>query len=247
MKAKDILIVPLDVPDIEAPVVINQLKGVVSRFKINVRLFTALGTTIVKMVLDSGAKVFLDLKFHDIPETVGGAALAAAQLGVDMFNIHCSGGKPMMSATVLATHRLIAEGQANSRPKVFGVTLLTSLDTETLMGVGLQPLFNLEDTVVTMALAAKDCGLDGVVASPQETARIRGVCGPKFQIINPGIRMPGVKKDDQIRIGTVEKAVEGGASFLVVGRPILEAKNRLDATLMFLDEIERVLFLQAEC
>jgi len=173
--------------------------------------------------------VFLDLKFHDIPNTVAGAVGAACQLGVWMLNVHASGGRPMMEAARRAADE--AAGATGHRPIVIAVTVLTSLGPSDLeaIGIGSSP----QDQVVRLARLAQACGMDGVVASPQETAAIRAACGPEFVIVTPGIRGGAAQTgpDDQQRTLTPAGAIEAGSSYLVVGRPITGAKDRREAAL----------------
>ncbi len=210
------ILVALDVPTAAAALSLAEtLRGAVGGFKIGKQLFTAVGPEIVRTMVDRGDKVFLDLKFHDIPNTVGGAIASAASLGVWMVNVHASGGRPMMEAA-----RKAAEAATGHRPIVIAVTVLTSLDAATLASVGVSasPLQH----AVRLAELAQASGLDGVVASPQETPAIREACGPDFVIVTPGIRggAAASAKDDQQRTMSPVEAVAAGSSYLVIGRPI---------------------------
>jgi orotidine-5'-phosphate decarboxylase len=237
MKGKDRLLVALDVPPLLAESFVVKLKDKVGGFKVNIVLFTILGPAFVRQILDAGLELFLDLKFHDIPNTVEGAARSAAEIGVRMFNIHCSGGEDMMMAAVEG----VRIGAPCDRPKplVIGVTMLTSLDEDSLLKVGLRPVENLKQTVMDMAKLAQKCGLDGVVASPKETATLRLLFGSDFVIINPGIRMAGGDANDQKRLDTPFNAIRAGADYLVVGRPITEASDPAAAAEQFVAEIKR--------
>jgi orotidine-5'-phosphate decarboxylase len=212
------------------------LHGLVEGVKVGSRLFTLEGPALVRRLTDQGMRVFLDLKFHDIPNTVAQAVEAAVITGAWMINVHASGGVPMMRAAAKAA----AEGAARSnrpKPLVIAVTVLTSMDDSTLRAGGVdRPLF---DHVIALARMAQEAGLDGVVASPQETAAIRAACGPEFAIVTPGIRgaSAGGEKNDQARTMGPAEAVKAGASYLVVGRPIIAAPDPRTAALKIVEEI----------
>ncbi len=192
-------------------------------FKIGSQLFTAAGPDLVKGIARRAARVFLDLKFHDIPQTVRAAAREAARLGVSMFTVHALGGAEMMRA---AQEGAAASGMEAGRPRplVVAVTVLTSHTEESLRGaLGTQE--SLLPMATRLAAQAKAAGLDGVVASPHEVAAIRSACGPAFTIVTPGIRLPGAPPDDQRRTMTPREALRAGADALVVGRPILGAED----------------------
>ena len=213
----------------------NQLRGSVGGYKIGKQLFTAEGPAMVRELTGRGDRVFLDLKFHDIPNTVAGAVQSAVATGAWMVNVHASGGSAMMKAAAEAAARAaIATGRP--RPLVIGVTVLTSMTDAALLEIGVQR--SMIDQVVHLAKLAKASGLDGVVASPQETRAIREACGRDFQIVTPGIRLTDQQgKDDQARTLTPAEAMAAGATYLVIGRPITsapdprEAANRIAATL----------------
>lgn len=216
----------------------RQLRDVVGGVKIGSRLFTLEGPALVRALVDTGARVFLDLKFHDIPNTVAQAVDAAMQTGAWMMTVHASGGVPMMQAAARVGRE--AAGRAGRpAPLLIAVTVLTSMDKETLRSTGVQrPLF---EQVVTLARMTQDAGLDGVVASPQETAAIRAACGAGFTIVTPGIRgaTAGQERNDQTRTMGPGEAVIAGASYLVVGRPIVAAPSPLEAARSIVSEMKR--------
>lgn len=229
------IIVPLDVPSsAQALALADKLRGHVGGFKVGKELFTAAGPDVVRSLVAKGDRVFLDLKYHDIPNTVAGAVRSASDLGVWMLNVHASGGRPMMEAARKAADEQGAK--SGTVPLVIAVTVLTSLDAATLASVGVaaSPL----DQVVVLAKLAQAAGLDGVVASPRETAAIRQACGPDFLIVTPGIRGGAAASgpDDQQRTMTPGEAVAAGSSYLVVGRPITGAADPVSAARKIADE-----------
>ena len=213
------LLVALDVDTVaEARAMADRLRGAVGGFKIGSRLFTSEGPAFVEELASNGDRVFLDLKFHDIPNTVAGAIAAATRLGVWMVNVHASGGSAMMRAA-----RAAADDEAARRsrpaPLVIAVTMLTSLDQAALSEIGLGE--SVAAQVERLAALTEAAGLDGVVASPQEIAIIRRARGPRFAIVTPGIRGAGDVRGDQSRTLSAAEALAAGASYLVVGRPII--------------------------
>jgi len=234
------LLVALDVDSgARALELATSLRDLAGGFKIGSRLFTAEGPELVRRIVASGAPVFLDLKFHDIPNTVAQAVEAAVSTGVWMLNVHASGGVPMMQAAARAAAET-ATKEGRRRPIVIGVTVLTSMDDATLGSIGVQrPLL---EQVVTLARMAQDAGLQGVVASPQETAAIRAACGPDFSIVTPGIRgaSAGTAKNDQSRTMGPAEAIKAGASYIVVGRPIIAATDPKAAAAAIVEELHAV-------
>jgi orotidine-5'-phosphate decarboxylase len=219
----DQLLVALDVDTAdEARALAGQLRGLVGGFKIGSRLFTSHGPGIVEELASAGDRVFLDLKFHDIPHTVAGAVAAATRLGAWMVNVHASGGSAMMRA---AREAAVAEAARQRRPVplVIAVTMLTSLAQADMAEVGIGG--SLADEVDRLALLTEGAGLDGVVASPQELALIRRRCGKAFVVVTPGIRGAGDAKGDQSRTMSAPEALAAGATYLVVGRPIIAAPD----------------------
>ena len=235
MQAKDRLIVALDVPEREKALeIVDMLYDCCGMFKIGLEPFCNFGPTFVEEIQDRGGRVFLDLKFHDIPRTVAQAGRAAARLGVEMFNVHIAGGREMMKAVVEAVRE---ETAGEKQPKILGVTVLTSLGADELtrdLGIDRSPL----EQVVFWAQEAEECGLSGVVASPKEISAIREHCGCDFLIVTPGIRPAGAGTGDQKRVSTPGDAVKNGVDYLVVGRPILQAQDPRQAALDIVREME---------
>ena len=234
----DQLLVALDLENGPAALTMAEaLRGVAGGFKVGSRLFTSEGPDIVRTLARDGGRVFLDLKFHDIPNTVATAVSAATSLGVWMVNVHASGGARMMHAARDAA-RETAERERRQAPLVIAVTVLTSMNAGMLAETGVQT--PVVEQVLRLSELAQAAGLDGVVASPQETALIRQRCGPDFAIVTPGIRGAAATtsgKDDQERTLGPAEAIAAGASYIVVGRPIIAAPNARKAAL----EIARAL------
>lgn len=220
----DRLLVALDVDSADRALAIaDDVHGIAGGLKVGSRLFTMAGPDLVRRLVGSGARVFLDLKFHDIPNTVAQAVDAAVRTGAWMINVHASGGSAMMqSAARAAADAAAASG--TPAPLVIAVTVLTSMDEATLTQTGVTR--SLPDHVLTLARMAQAAGLQGVVASPHETAAIRQACGPDFVIVTPGIRgaSAGQDKNDQARTMGPAEAVKAGATYIVVGRPIIAAR-----------------------
>jgi len=217
------LLVALDADTVEdARRLADRLRGVVGGFKVGSRLFTSHGSRFVEELVGRGDRVFLDLKFHDIPNTVAGAVGAAARMGVWMVNVHASGGLDMMKAAREAADEEAAK-VLQSPPLVIAVTVLTSIGQSRLAELGVDG--DLGDHVVRLATLAQNAALDGVVASPREISLIRAKCGERFAIVTPGIRGPADLKGDQTRTESAQAALEAGASYIVVGRPIIAASD----------------------
>jgi orotidine-5'-phosphate decarboxylase len=228
----DKLCLALDVATFgEAKVLIDELHGSVGVFKIGKELFTGVGPKIVEYAHDKKSRVFLDLKFHDIPNTVRKASEAAARMGVFRFNVHASGGSEMMKAAVQGV-----KDSGNTKTLVLGVTVLTSMN-EVVLKNEIHVTGNLQDHVIHLAKLAQTSGLSGIVASPQEIKLIRQACGPDFKIVTPAVRPEWASQDDQKRVMTPREAIQSGADFIVVGRPILKASNRREAAEKIIKEI----------
>ena len=234
---KDKIIVALDVAAAdEARRIIADLRGEVGAFKIGLQLFTAAGASFVREAVEDGNRIFLDVKFHDIPNTVAKAAVEVARLGVWMFNVHASGGAEMMRRTV-ENVREICERENLVQPKIIGVTVLTSSNQETLKETGIDR--EIDSQVVNLAQLTAKCGLDGVVASPLEVEKIRrNVERENFLIVTPGIRPSFATNDDQKRVMTPKEAVRCGADYLVIGRPITNSDDKPAAVRKILEELE---------
>jgi orotidine-5'-phosphate decarboxylase len=228
---RDRLIVALDVPSAEAArELVNRIGSAVGLYKVGLQLFTAEGPAFVRELVASGRKVFLDLKLHDIPNTVGQAVRSAANLGVSMLTVHGSGGTEMLRAAVEAADRRLA---------ILAVTLLTSFNDNDLHETGVPS--DAASQVIHLAKLAKSAGCSGVVSSARETSAVRKVLGPDKLIVNPGIRPTGQGADDQERTATPAEAIRAGASHIVVGRPITKAQDAAKAASMIVQEMEQAL------
>jgi orotidine-5'-phosphate decarboxylase len=228
-KAADKIIVALDVPTKrEALNLVEKLRDQVSFFKVGLQLYTAEGPEIVRSVLATEARVFLDLKMYDIPNTVASAVGSASRLGVQMLTIHLSGGSEMIRAAV---------GARRSDILLLGVTILTSAAEGTLREVGVAD--NLDDQVLRLAKLGVEAGIDGVVASPHEIKMLRREFGDKIKIVTPGIRPLGAEVGDQKRTMTPREALDAGADYLVIGRPIVAQSNPREAAKRILEDIAR--------
>ncbi|MDQ1707876.1 MAG: orotidine-5-phosphate decarboxylase [Pyrinomonadaceae bacterium] len=230
------LIVALDVETAAAArELVNALRGLVGMFKIGSQLFTAAGPTVVREIIDSGERVFLDLKYHDIPNTVARAGVEATRLGVSIFNVHAAGGSEMMRQTAHAVAEC-AEAEGLQRPRVIAVTVLTSANAATLAEVGIE--LTPENWVTRLARLASASGLDGVVASAREVSLVRAVVTqPGFLLVTPGVRPAGSLTGDQKRITTPRQAIIAGANYIVVGRPILDSPDPAAAAARIIAEM----------
>ena len=236
MKAKERLIVALDVktPE-EAERLIDVLSPEVDVFKVGIAPFTGYGQVVLNKLEEAGKKVFLDLKFHDIPNTVKNAAHVSAAKGVFMLNFHCIGGENMLRAAVEGAREASA-ALGKKPPILLGVTVLTSMDESQMKSIGLAG--RVEEKVVEFARLARRAGLDGVVASAQEAAVIKENTGKDFVVVTPGVRPDWAAAGDQKRIVTPKKAMENGADYIVVGRPIIQAPDPREAARRIIEEME---------
>lgn len=237
LTAKEKLIIALDVDTpAKALDLVKELHSVAGMFKIGSTLFTFAGPQIVRDVIALDSKVFLDLKFHDIPHQVAGAARAAAELGVSLFTIHASGGSEMMQRAVDAVNEVAEKG--GNRAKVLAISVLTSIDAAILSQIGVSSSPN--ESVQRLVRLASDSGVDGVVASPQEIQTIRGmVANPEFLVVTPGIRPSTNEPEDQKRVATPAAAIAAGANYLVVGRPITGAPDPVAAAQEIVVEMQQ--------
>jgi orotidine-5'-phosphate decarboxylase len=226
-KFADKIIVALDVATKDKALkLVEQLRGGISFFKIGLQLYTAEGPEIARAVLSTGAKVWLDLKLYDIPNTVARAVESASNLGVHMLTIHLSGGSEMIHAATAAR---------GSNMAILGVTVLTSATEQTLREIGIA--VKVEDQVFRLAKLGVEAGIDGVVASPHEIKKLRAEFGDKVKIVVPGIRPSGSESTDQKRIMTPREAIDAGADYLVIGRPIIAHSHPSEAVTRILDEL----------
>jgi orotidine-5'-phosphate decarboxylase len=237
LPAKDKLIIALDVETrAHALDLVRELHTVAGMFKVGSQLFTSTGPQIVSDIIGLGSKVFLDLKFHDIPHQVAGAARSAAELGVSLFTIHASGGSEMMRRAVDSVDEIARQG--GTRSKILAISVLTSIDAAILSQIGVTS--SPEESVLRLVRLAENSGVDGVVASPNEIRTIREeVPSPDFLIVTPGIRPATSESEDQKRVATPAAAIAAGASYLVVGRPITGAPDPLAAAQEIIADMER--------
>ena len=232
------LIVALDFHTLEdVKTLVEELGDSVSYYKVGMELFYSAGPQVITYLKEKNKNIFLDLKLHDIPNTVGEGLCSLMRLGADIVNVHASGGFTMMKTAAEKLHAL-AEKQGVPCPKIIAVTILTSINEEDWAGLGME--CEIRQQVVRLAKLTKEAGLDGVVASPQEASAIREACGPDFMIVTPGVRPAGAAINDQSRIATPASALTNGASHLVVGRPIRAAEDPKAEALAIIKEIESV-------
>jgi orotidine-5'-phosphate decarboxylase len=229
---RDRLIVALDVGGYdEAAKLVETLAQRVGYFKVGSVLFTREGPRICRLVKDAGSRLFLDMKFHDIPNTVYGAVMSACDLDADMLTVHVTGGEAMLEAAEKAK-----EDSGKKELKIVGVTVLTHLTFEDFHSLFLSDRSK-NETVLALSKLAGKSGLDGVVASALEVPLIRRHMGPDFVVVTPGIRLPGAEKDDQVRVATPKKAIQAGASHIVVGRPIIADPDPVKACERILEDM----------
>lgn len=229
------LIVALDVDDLDhAAHLVRRLAGEVGMFKVGKQLFTHAGPQAVRLIQELGGEIFLDLKFHDIPNTVAKAAVEATRMGVKMLNVHASGSLKMMRTTVKEVRRVCRQEKRRA-PIMLAVTVLTSLNQDDLKRVGVDE--RVAAQVVRLALLTKEAGMDGVVASPHEVADIRESCGRRFIIVTPGIRPRDSQRNDQQRVMTPAAAIKAGVDYIVIGRPIVEARDPMVAARAIIAEM----------
>lgn len=236
--ADERIIAALDVRSMEeVKKLVEGLGNTISFYKVGMELFYAVGPQVIKYLKDNGKKVFLDLKLHDIPNTVAEGLVSLMKLGVDIFNVHASGGLTMMTK---AANRVKEEAAqlGITAPKLIAITVLTSINEDDWAGLGMNT--PIDKQVLRLAKLTQQAGLDGVVASPREAKAIRELCGSDFMIITPGVRPQGAKKDDQSRIATPKQALLNGASRLVIGRPIYQAAEPLKAAQHIIAEIKGI-------
>jgi len=226
------IIIALDYPNaLPALALVDRLEPSLCRLKVGKQLFTATGPALLEELMQRGFEVFLDLKFHDIPNTTAQACKAAANLGVWMINVHALGGRKMLEAAREAV------ASSSQQPKLIAVTLLTSMAQQDLAEIGINA--TPAEMVMRLATLARDSGLDGVVCSAQEAALLRKQCGNEFCLVTPGIRPAQTGLDDQSRVMTPYAAMEAGSSYLVIGRPITQAENPLQALLDIKQELDK--------
>ena len=234
----DRLIVALDFPtQKDAEKVVEELGDSVSYYKVGMELYYAAGSSMITYLKEKGKHVFLDLKLQDIPNTVAKSLSVLTNLGADMMNVHAVGGKKMMEEAVKAVHET-AKNLGKPAPKLIAVTILTSMDEEQWKDLNYSK--TIAEEVVSLAKLAKASGMDGVVASPQEASAIRKACGEDFLIVTPGVRPQGSAVNDQSRIATPAGAFKNGSSHIVVGRPITQAENKIEAAKKLVEEIKGV-------
>lgn len=236
-EVKQRLIFALDVASMaEVREYVSLLINEVGLFKVGKQLFLHGGPQVVRFIQNKGGQVFLDLKFHDIPRTVARTGVEATRLGVRMFDLHASGSSEMMHRTLLEVNK-VCRAENLRRPKILAVTVLTSLSKEDLKRTGV--ITGVENQVVRLAKLAQEAGMDGVVASPMEIGRIRRECGKNLLLVVPGVRSQGETWDDQKRVLTPEEAMHAGADYLVVGKPIRDAKDPRETARQIVHEMEQ--------
>ncbi len=241
LSAKERLILALDVDTIdEARNLVRELKNYIGTFKVGLQLFTAVGPDVFKMIEDEGAKVYFDGKFHDIPNTVSNASANLIKHGVTFFNLNIQGSSKMITTTVKQAKDTAKKLGLEEKLTILGVTLLTSFGQRTLteeLGVTL----NIDEYVTRLAEIAKNTGLNGVVATANDTPKIRKICGEDFIILCPAVRPTWSIVNDQVRVVTPAQAIQAGSDYIVIGRPITKAQDKIGATELIIDEIEEAI------
>ncbi|MGI6452044.1 MAG: orotidine-5'-phosphate decarboxylase [Syntrophomonadaceae bacterium] len=238
MQAQERIILALDVDSAEQAIrLVQDLSGHVGAFKVGMQLYNSTGPDIIRRINDLGGKVFIDLKFHDIPNTVAAAARVITRHNCFMFNVHAAGGREMLKAAARAVEEEAAK-LGIEVPVVLAVTVLTSISQQELESEMCISGIPIEDLTVKWALMSKECGISGVVCSPREIKAIRNACGKEFTIVTPGIRPSWSAKNDQKRITTPREAVDLGADYIVIGRPITGSPEPRQAADMIIEELE---------
>lgn len=237
---KDRIILALDVDDLsEAEKLVVELKDYVGFFKVGLQLFTSYGFSAIKMIKDNGGKVYCDLKFHDIPNTVSHACSNLIKHNINFFNIHLQGGSKMIAQAV-KTSKETAKALEIDPPTILGISLLSSFGQRTL-SEELCVEKNIEDYILQLAKLAKDNGLDGIVAGASESKKIRQAIGEDFIILCPATRPTWAAVNDQVRVDTPTEAIKAGVDYLVIGRPITDAQDKIAAVKLIIDEINSAL------
>jgi len=238
MNPKDRIVLALDVDThAEAIELVRDLTPYVGVFKIGMQLYNSIGPSIVQEINGLGGKVFVDLKFHDIPNTVGAAGKVLTRLNSFMFNVHAAGGREMMTKAAEDAKKEAA-GLGIEPPIILAVTVLTSISDQQLKDEMHVDSMNVQELAVKWAVMAKESGINGVVCSPKEITAIRAACGPDFKIVTPGIRPRWSEANDQKRITTPRDALDLGADYMVIGRPITQAEDRRAAAMKIIEELE---------
>ena len=244
-EAKERIVLALDVDDLdEAEKLVVELKDYVGYFKVGLQLFTSYGFSAIKMIRDHGGKVYCDLKFHDIPNTVSHACSNLIKHNINFFNIHLQGGSKMVSQ-VVKTAKETAKALEIDAPTILGITLLSSFGQRTLTEE-LCVEKNIENYILQLSKLAKDNGLDGIVAGASEAKRIRQEFGEDFIILCPATRPTWAAVNDQVRVDTPTEAIRAGVDFLVIGRPITDAEDKIDAVQLIIDEINSALYCEMQ-
>ncbi|MDD3594426.1 MAG: orotidine-5'-phosphate decarboxylase [Candidatus Gastranaerophilales bacterium] len=240
---KDYLVLALDVDTIEeAAELVRELKDYVGMFKVGLQLYTSEGSDVIKMIQDEGAKVFFDGKFHDIPNTVAKASSTLVKKGVNTLTVHIKGGSKMLATTVKMVKET-AKKYHFERPKILGVSILTSFGQRTLTEE-IKVSLNIDEYALALSKMAKDAGLDGVLSASVDVASIKKTCGEDFIVMCPAVRPTWSVVNDQVRVITPADAIKAGFDYMIIGRPITSAPDRISAVNLILDEIEATLLKQ---